>query len=55
MVMPVATPSTKLMPNRLAQNFVIRFQTSFPVMTYAPSVITRIIDKPNVRGTNRKW
>ena len=54
-VMPVATPSTKLMPNSVPQNLVMRFQTSLPVITYAPSMITRIIERPRVSGTNRKW
>lgn len=33
MVMPVATPMAKLMPNSRPQNFVMRIQISRPVMT----------------------
>ena len=33
MVMPVATPSTKLMPNSVPQNFVIWRQIGRSVMT----------------------
>jgi len=32
-VMPVATPMAKLMPNRVPQNFTISFQIGLPVMT----------------------
>ncbi len=54
MVMPVATPMAKLMPNSRPQNFVMRFQISRPVITYTDSMITSIMDKPSVSGTNRK-
>ncbi len=33
MVTPVATPMAKLMPNRMPQNWVMRFHTSRPVIT----------------------
>jgi hypothetical protein len=33
MVMPVATPIAKLMPNSTPQNCTMRFQTSRPVIT----------------------
>ena len=33
MVMPVATPIAKLIPNSMPQNRVMRFQISRPVMT----------------------
>ena len=33
MVMPVATPSTKLMPNSLPQKRVASRHTGFPVIT----------------------
>ncbi len=33
MTMPVETPSTKLIPNRVPQNFVICRQIVRPVMT----------------------
>ena len=55
MVMPVATPIAKLMPNSTPQNCVMRFQISRAVMTYTDSMITRIMDRPKVSGTNRKW
>src|SRR6266404_5272843 len=55
MVMPVATPMAKLMPNSIPQNRVMRFQISRPVITYTDSMITRIMDIPSVSGTNRKW
>ncbi len=54
MVMPVATPMAKLMPNRTPQNLVIRFQMSRPVITYTDSMITSIMERPSVNGTNRK-
>ena len=54
MVMPVATPIAKLIPNKTPQNRVIRFQISLPVITYTDSMMTRIIDRPSVSGTNRK-
>jgi len=53
-VMPVATPMAKLMPNSRPQNRVMRFQISRFVMTYTDSMMTRIMDSPMVSGTNRK-
>ncbi|MNV83067.1 hypothetical protein D3C71_1768440 [compost metagenome] len=51
----MATPNAKLMPNRVPQNMVIRFQMGRPVMTYTLSMMARMNDRPSVRGTNRKW
>jgi hypothetical protein len=55
MVMPVATPMAKLMPNRTPQNFTICFQITRPVITYTLSMIASSSASPKVSGTNRKW
>ena len=55
MVMPVDTPRTKLIPNRVPQNFVMSFQTWRPVMTYTLSMIASMKARPSVSGMNRKW
>ena len=54
MVRPVATPSTKLIPNSLAQNRVTTRQIGLSVRTYTLSMMTSMNDSPSVRGTNRK-
>ena len=54
MVMPVATPMTKLMPNSTPQNLTISRQMTRPVVTYTTSMITSRIARPSVSGTNRK-
>ncbi len=55
MVIPVATPMAKLMPKSTPQKRVICFQISRPVMTYTDSMMKRIMERPRVSGTNRKW
>lgn len=52
-----ADPSgiAKLLPNNSPQNLVMRCQISRPVITYTDSMITRIMDRPKVSGTKRKW
>ncbi len=54
MVMPVATPMAKLMPNSLPQNLVMSRQMVRPVMTQTLSMMASMNDRPSVSGTNRK-
>jgi hypothetical protein len=54
-VMPVATPIAKLMPNKRPQYFVMSRQIGRPVMTHTLSMIASSSDSPIVSGTNRKW
>src|SRR5579859_501603 len=55
MVMPVATPMAKLMPNSMPQNLTMSRQIGRPVMTHTLSMMASRTDRPSVRGTNRKW
>src|SRR6266404_9977035 len=55
MVMPVATPMAKLMPNNRPQKRVMRFQISRPVITYTASMITRIMEAVYVMTGREIW
>jgi len=54
-VMPVTTPTAKLMRKSFPKNLVAFFQSSSPVRTQAVSRMATRSDNPRVRGTNRKW
>ena len=54
MVIPVATPMAKLMPNRRPQYFVMSRQISRRVMTKTLSMMAMMRERPRVSGTNRK-
>lgn len=45
-VIPVATPATKIMVNSLNQNRAILSYTSLPVRQYMPSMMVRIAARP---------
>ena len=52
---PVATPIAKLMRKSFPQNFVRRFQTSWPVTYHAVWSAATTQTRPRVRGTKKKW
>jgi hypothetical protein len=54
MVMPVTTPSAKLIRNSFPQNLVIFKYSSSPVFTHLVSIYAVMIDSPSVSGTNIK-
>lgn len=55
MLIPVATPMSKLMPNNILQNLVMARQIGRPVMTWTVSMIARSSKRPSVSGTNGTW